>query len=194
MYRLIGFLFCDVNMICENLSFYILLQSDLINKDAMHLHYLKPQQFYQAPYTKYDWSVKMKLMIHSQNASTFLRGHPLSTYAKFSEKLTFLTPWYAHVCVHIRGLEMLVFWKILRMNLMDDCQANFLSVMKVNMKFDKAVKVDFLENMKIDWYAKVDFSEAWIKGNWGQSNNCSWIWSFSLSKQSGIFMWATISI
>ena len=25
------------------------------------------------------------------------RGHPLSTYAKFSEKLTFLTSWYAHV-------------------------------------------------------------------------------------------------
>ena len=26
-----------------------------------------------------------------------IRGHPLSTYAKFSEKLTFLTPWYAQV-------------------------------------------------------------------------------------------------
>ena len=25
------------------------------------------------------------------------RDHPLSTYAKFFEKLTFLTPWYAHV-------------------------------------------------------------------------------------------------
>ena len=29
----------------------------------------------------------------------FIRGHPLSTYAKFSEKLTFLTSWYAHVRV-----------------------------------------------------------------------------------------------
>ena len=28
------------------------------------------------------------------------RAHPLSTYAKFSEKLRFLTPWYAHVRVH----------------------------------------------------------------------------------------------
>ena len=32
------------------------------------------------------------------------RDHPLSTNAKFSEKLTFLTPWYAHISV----LEMLV--------------------------------------------------------------------------------------
>ena len=30
--------------------------------------------------------------------STHTRDHPLSTYAKFPEKLTFLTPWYAHVC------------------------------------------------------------------------------------------------
>ena len=32
-----------------------------------------------------------------------------STYAKFSEKLIFCTPWYAHV-----GSEKLVFRKILR--------------------------------------------------------------------------------
>ena len=29
--------------------------------------------------------------------------HSFSTYAKFSEKLIFLTPWYAHVRVRIRG-------------------------------------------------------------------------------------------
>ena len=46
------------------------------------------------------------------------RDHPLSTYAKFSEKLTFLTSWY--VRVPLRGLEMLVFPKILRTYLMDD--------------------------------------------------------------------------
>ena len=33
-----------------------------------------------------------------------LKDCPISTYAKFSEKLTFLTPCYAHV--GIRGLEM----------------------------------------------------------------------------------------
>ena len=49
----------------------------------------------------------------------FIRDHPLSTYANFFEKLTFLTPWYAHVRVRIRGLEMLVFQKILRTFLMD---------------------------------------------------------------------------
>ena len=47
-------------------------------------------------------------------------SHPLSTYAKFSEKLAFLTPWYAHVRVRIRELEMLVFRKILRTYLMDE--------------------------------------------------------------------------
>ena len=30
------------------------------------------------------------------NFSSEVRGHSLSTYAKFSEKLTFLTPWYVH--------------------------------------------------------------------------------------------------
>ena len=40
-------------------------------------------------------------------------------YAKFSEKLTFLTPWYAHVRVRIRELEMSVFRKILCTSLMD---------------------------------------------------------------------------
>ena len=38
--------------------------------------------------------------------------HPLSTYAKYSEKLLFLTPWYAHKRVCIRVLEMLVIRKI----------------------------------------------------------------------------------
>ena len=50
------------------------------------------------------------------------RDHPLSTYAKYSKKLTFLTPWYAHVRVCIRRLEMLVFRKILRTDLMNDPQ------------------------------------------------------------------------
>ena len=42
------------------------------------------------------------------------RGHPFSTYAKFSGKLALLTPWYAPVRVRIRGDEMLAFQKILR--------------------------------------------------------------------------------
>ena len=49
-----------------------------------------------------------------------IRGDPLSTYAKFSEKLTFLTTWYAHIRMRIRALEMLIFWKILRTYLIDD--------------------------------------------------------------------------
>ena len=39
---------------------------------------------------------------------------PFSRWAKFSEKLTFLTSLYGRVGVRIRGLEMLVFQKILR--------------------------------------------------------------------------------
>ena len=41
-------------------------------------------------------------------------------YAKFFEKLTLLTPWYAHVRVRIWDLEMLAFWKILRTYFVDD--------------------------------------------------------------------------
>ena len=47
-----------------------------------------------------------------ENNGINVGGHPLSTYVKCSGKLTFLTPWYAHVRVLIRELEMLVFRKI----------------------------------------------------------------------------------
>ena len=47
-----------------------------------------------------------------ENNGINVGGHPLSTYAKFSGKLTLLIPWYAHVRVLIRGLEMLVFRRI----------------------------------------------------------------------------------
>ena len=39
---------------------------------------------------------------HSATTSTkliIIRGHSFCTYAKFSKKPTFLTSWYAHVCV-----------------------------------------------------------------------------------------------
>ena len=62
------------------------------------------------------------LMIYSWKIWSW--GHLLSTYAKFSEKLAFLTLWYAHLRIRIRGVEMLVFPKILRMYLMDDLHAN----------------------------------------------------------------------
>ena len=52
-------------------------------------------------------------------AGVLVWDHPLSTYAKFSEKLTLLTPRYAHVRVRIRRLEMLVFRKVLRTYLID---------------------------------------------------------------------------
>ena len=48
------------------------------------------------------------------SGGALIGGHPLSTYSNFSEQLTFLTLSYAHARVHINGLEMLVFRKILR--------------------------------------------------------------------------------
>ena len=42
------------------------------------------------------------------------KGPSIKYVCKISPKLTFLTPWCAHVRVRIRGLEILVFRKILR--------------------------------------------------------------------------------
>ena len=48
------------------------------------------------------------------SASQEISCHLLRAYVKFSEQLTFLTPWYVHVHVRIRGLEILVSRKVLR--------------------------------------------------------------------------------
>ena len=73
------------------------------------------------------------------------RGHPLSTYPTFSEKLTFLTPRYGHVRVRIRGLEMLVFRKILRTYLMD---GPLIILIKFIYQIYYVVKVESLENWR----------------------------------------------
>ena len=41
--------------------------------------------------------------LETQRRSCKLRDHSFSTYAKFSEKLTFLNPRHAHVSARIRG-------------------------------------------------------------------------------------------
>ena len=41
--------------------------------------------------------------LHIENVAPLLRDHLFSTSTKFSEKVKFLTPWYAHVHVRIRG-------------------------------------------------------------------------------------------
>ena len=49
-----------------------------------------------------------------------VKGHPLSTYAKFSEKLIFLTfQIRTHTCAY-QGAGNVNSWKILRRHLMDD--------------------------------------------------------------------------
>ena len=55
--------------------------------------------------------------------SEIIWGDPVSTFAKFSEKLIFLTLLIRHVPhlrVRFKGLEMLVFRKVLRTYLMND--------------------------------------------------------------------------
>ena len=61
-----------------------------------------------------------EMLIYFQLYVNYLRGYSLSTDAKFSGRQLFLTPWYANVRVRIRGLEMLVFRKLLRTYVMND--------------------------------------------------------------------------
>ena len=51
-------------------------------------------------------------IVFCSNEKYYKRDHSFRTCAKFSEKLTFLSPWYANVRVRIRGWKMLTFWKI----------------------------------------------------------------------------------
>ena len=55
---------------------------------------------------KYRRGSYLKKNYHRCRITTADWDHSFSTYAKFSEKLTFLTPWYAHVSVRIRGWKM----------------------------------------------------------------------------------------
>ena len=79
----------------------------------------------------------------------FVGGHPLSTYAKFSEKLTFLTPWYVHVRVRIRGLEMLVFRKIVE-------ERRMLAIITKNNKYLNSIL--FFNFLKSNSVLKVLFA------------------------------------
>ena len=54
-----------------------------------------------------------QLTCNENQLTSFCRSHSFSAYTKSFEKLTFLTRWYEHVGLRIRGKEMLVFRKIL---------------------------------------------------------------------------------
>ena len=43
-----------------------------------------------------------------QHVQNILQGIIFSTYAKFSKKLRFLTPWYAHTCAY-QGVRVIIF-------------------------------------------------------------------------------------
>ena len=55
-----------------------------------------------------------------------IKGSSLNYVRKIFRKTNFLTPWYAHVRVRIRGLEMLVFRKILRTYLLDSTPKKYV--------------------------------------------------------------------
>ena len=67
-------------------------------------------------------------------------GNKKSKHAKFSVKRTFLIPWYAHVSVRIRGLEMFVFPKIWR--------ALFPSYLRFEIRFFYFISDDFFLTRK----------------------------------------------
>ena len=83
--------------------------------------YRKYLKVNQSVYTASSGQHHNNFLLHVLNLNLkdlfMLMGHPVSAYAKFSEKLTFLTLRYtnnAHVSVRISGVEMLVIQKILR--------------------------------------------------------------------------------
>ena len=99
-----------------------------LNKSSFFYCYNRNQVFRQiwgwVTYRSSTQSVAMALADEGGVITNHVCGHPLSTYAKLSKKLTFLTPWYTHARVRIRRLEMLVFRKILRTYSMDDLFSN----------------------------------------------------------------------
>ena len=55
---------------------------------------------------KYIWfpqNARLSQLFEVNYGDCYDKDHPFSTYAKFSEKRTFLTPWYAHERVRIIG-------------------------------------------------------------------------------------------
>ena len=65
--------------------------------------------------------VDKAVCFHTENIAEWLAwDHPFSRYAKFTEKLTFLSALYAHVCVGTRGQELIVFQKNLHANWLAD--------------------------------------------------------------------------
>ena len=64
------------------------------------------------------------------------RNHSFNMCATFSKKLTFLTPWYAHVRVRIRRLEMLILRKIYHLSV---CIIDLVLVILVLFRLDLCI-------------------------------------------------------
>ena len=71
-----------------------------------HFVKLTPKHFWQRPFSLHTTFSKVTCLF-------WRRDHSFNTFPKFSEKLGFLSSWYANVSVCIRGAEKLVFQKIL---------------------------------------------------------------------------------
>ena len=79
------------NLIKQEISL-ILFTNKIISNLRIHLEAVN-----RCFYKFWNWS-------HSfLKIAVTVWGHPFGSYAKFSWKLKFLTPWYAHVRMRIRG-------------------------------------------------------------------------------------------
>ena len=100
-------------------------------------------------------SVHSIFKLSNKNFFWFEWGPFIWYVRKISEKLTFLTPWYVHVSVHIEGKEIIVFWKIFVLNewprtiriILKAC-LQILILRKIKYKFVLAVSFVEIEERK----------------------------------------------
>ena len=88
----------------------------LMKQFLVHQNYNTKTLAKQTPWnvSPFMWSRIMKSSVIKQKGESQNGCFKKTKLAKFSEERTFLTPWYAHVRLRIRGLEMFVFRKIWR--------------------------------------------------------------------------------
>ena len=106
-----------------------------ITVDEISVFYARYFAMYYAMYCANLMSSTFLESMESGDEHVWNQCFVLSTYAKFSEKLTFLSPRYALALARIREVEMLVFRNILHTYVMDDSLPCLQLVTTENGKF-----------------------------------------------------------
>ena len=73
---------------------------------VLRINWIKNYKFFQ-PFEKHICLDILKVLL--KNQSWNLCDYPYSKKGKFSKQLTFLNPWYVHLCMLIREQKMLTF-------------------------------------------------------------------------------------